>query len=132
IAVIAWMAGILYVFRLFVYHSEETEFVVKQRLTEWEKRLLRFIVTPAMGVAWLAGLTMAALMPAITRQPWFAVKLVLVVILSAMHGFATRLQRKFAMGDPVPSNRALRLINEVPTLLMIGIVIMVIVQPWSR
>lgn len=132
VAVIAWMAGTLYVYRLFVYHSQETEYVVKQRLSDWEKRLLRFIITPSMAVAWIAGLAMVYLQPFLLHEPWFHVKLTLAIVLSGMHGYGSALQRKFANGDRVPSNKTLRILNEVPTLLMIGIVVMVIVQPWSR
>ena len=132
VAVIAWMAGILYLYRLFVYHREEKEYVVKERLVDWERRLMRFIANPAMIVAWLAGLTMVYLQPSLMLEPWFHAKLTFAVLLTGMQGFAGRLHRKLASGEPVPSGKALRILNEVPTLLMIGIVVMVIVQPWSR
>jgi putative membrane protein len=132
IAVIAWMAGLLYLPRLFVYHaaskpgSEQSE-----TFKLMEKRLLRYITTPAMLAAWALGL-MLAFGGAIdwSRDGWFHAKLALVLALSAFHGLLAMWTRDFAMDRNTRSARFYRIANEVPTLLMIGIVILAVVRPF--
>ncbi|WOH50917.1 protoporphyrinogen oxidase HemJ [Bradyrhizobium sp. sBnM-33] len=130
IAVISWMAGMLYLPRLFVYHCE-AEVGSKQSETfkamEW--RLLKVIINPAMIIAWLAGLYMAWSGHWYTSG-WFHAKLTLVVILSGLHGFFSRWVRDFAADRNTRSQKFYRIINEVPTALMIFIVILVIVKPF--
>ena len=113
IAVISWMAGMLYLPRLFVYHSE-AEIGSKQSETfkVMERRLLKAIINPAMIVTWLH------------------VKLALVLAMSAVHGFFSRWLKDFAADRRPRSQKFYRIINEVPTVLMIFIVIMVIVKPF--
>jgi protoporphyrinogen IX oxidase len=130
IAVIAWMAGMLYLPRLFVYHCE-AEVGSKQSETfkVMERRLLKAIINPAMIVTWLAGLYLA------WSGQWFSAgwlhgKLLLVLILSGVHGFFARCVKDFAADRNTRSQKFYRIINEVPTLLMIGIVILVIVKPF--
>ena len=130
IAVIAWMAGMLYLPRLFVYHCE-AEIGSKQSETfkVMEGRLLKAIINPAMGVTWLAGLYLA------WSGSWFSAgwlhgKLLLVLILSGVHGFFARCVKDFAADRNKRSQKFYRIINEVPTLLMIGIVILVVVKPF--
>jgi putative membrane protein len=131
IAVIAWMAGMLYLPRLFVYHcqtppgSEGSE-----RFKVMERKLLKGIINPSMLAVWLFGLTLAWLTEAYL-EPWFQLKFLLVVILSGFHGFLVRSWRDFAADRNRRSERFYRMINEVPALLMIGIVILVIVRPFS-
>jgi protoporphyrinogen IX oxidase len=131
IAVISWMAGMLYLPRLFVYHCE-TEAGSKQSETfkVMERRLLKAIVNPAMIVTWLAGIYLAWA-GKWYLAPWFHAKLVLVIIMSAVHGFFARSVRAFAADRNSHGQKFYRIINEVPTLLMIGIVILVIVKPFS-
>jgi len=130
IAVIAWMAGMLYLPRLFVYHCE-AEIGSKQSETFklMERRLLRAIINPAMIVTWLAGLYLA-----VTGHwfaaPWLHGKLLLVLLLTAVHGFFSRCVKNFAADRNVRSQKFYRVINEVPTILMIGIVILVVVKPF--
>ena len=130
IAVISWMAGMLYLPRLFVYHCEaEKGSVQSETFKVMERRLLKAIINPAMIVTWLAGLTLAWTGHWFSAG-WFHGKLALVVLMSAVHGFFSRWVRDFAADRNRYSQRFYRLMNEVPTLLMIGIVILVIVKPF--
>jgi protoporphyrinogen IX oxidase len=131
IAVISWMAGMLYLPRLFVYHCE-AEIGSKQSETfkVMERRLLKAIINPAMIVTWLAGIYLVWA-GSWYRAPWFHAKLLLVLILSGVHGFFVRWVRAFATDKNPHSQKFYRIINEVPTVLMIGIVVLVIVKPFS-
>jgi len=130
IAVIAWMAGMLYLPRLFVYHCE-SDAGSKQSETfkVMERRLLKAIINPAMIVTWLSGLYLA------WAGHWFSSgwlhgKLLLVVILSGVHGFFSRCVKDFAADRNARGYNFYRIINEIPTILMIGIVILVVVKPF--
>ncbi|GAA5626064.1 hypothetical protein Brsp05_01335 [Brucella sp. NBRC 12953] len=130
IAVIAWMAGMLYLPRLFVYHcaaapGSETSETFKIM----ERRLLRFIINPAMIVTWIAGLWMAWEIFGF-QGGWLHAKLLLVVLLSGLHGYLSKATRLFAQDKNTKSAKHWRIINEVPTILMILIVILVIVKPF--
>jgi protoporphyrinogen IX oxidase len=135
IAVIAWMAGMLYLPRLFVYHcAAEKGSVQSETFKIMERRLLRAIINPAMIATWLLGLWLAWHGPD-SRYGWFAsgwllAKLVLVLALSALHGFFARWVKDFAADRNRHSQKFYRIINEVPTLIMIGIVILVVVKPF--
>jgi putative membrane protein len=130
IAVIAWMAGMLYLPRLFVYHavavpgSPESE-----TFKVMERRLLKAIINPAMIATWVLGLWLASLVPWWSAG-WLHMKLGLVVGMSAVHGFFARCVKDFAADRNARSQRFYRVLNEVPTLLMIAIVILVIVKPF--
>jgi putative membrane protein len=130
IAVISWMAGMLYLPRLFVYHCE-AEIGSKQSETfkVMERRLLRAIINPAMIVTWLAGLYLAWAGHWFSH-PWLHAKLLLVVLLSGVHGFFARSVKDFGRDANRRSQKFYRIINEVPTVLMIGIVVLVIVKPF--
>ena len=130
IAVISWMAGMLYLPRLFVYHCE-AEIGSKQSETfkVMERRLFKAIINPAMIVTWLAGLYLAWAGHWFTFG-WLHVKLALVLAMSAVHGFFSRWLKDFAADRRPRSQKFYRIINEVPTALMILIVIMVIVKPF--
>jgi protoporphyrinogen IX oxidase len=130
IAVISWMAGMLYLPRLFVYHCEaETGSKQSETFKVMEHRLLKAIITPAMIVTWLAGLYLAWAGHWFSAG-WWQVKFVLVLVLSGIHGFFSRCVRDFAADRNTRSQRFYRIINEVPTILMVGIVILVIVKPF--
>jgi protoporphyrinogen IX oxidase len=135
IAVIAWMAGMLYLPRLFVYHcAAEKGSIQSETFKVMERRLLRGIINPAMAATWLLGLWLAWHGPD-SRYGWFAAgwldaKLVLVLILSALHGFLARWRKDFAANNNRHSQRFYRIINEVPTVLMIAIVILAVVKPF--
>ncbi len=130
IAIISWMAGILYFWRLLVNHAMETEAVVIERFKGMERRLRRAIMNPAMVASLIFGVTMLALNPALLRQPWMHVKLTLVALLLFNHHQAVTSERKLGEDPRAFTDKRLRLMNEVPTFLMIGIVIMVIVRPF--
>ena len=130
IAVISWMAGMLYLPRLFVYHCD-AEVGSKQSETFkiMERRLLKAIINPAMIVTWLAGLYLAW-SGHFFSSGWFHGKLALVIVLSGVHGFFSRWVKDFAADRNTRSYKFYRVINEVPTVLMIGIVILVVVKPF--
>ena len=132
ISVIAWMAGMLYLPRLFVYHADaEKGSVQSETFKVMERRLYRGITTPAMIAAWVFGLWMVIGFQAVDwSQKWAWVKAVMVILLSAFHGLLGRYRRAFAEDRNDKSSRFFRSINEIPTLLMIVIVIMVIVKPF--
>jgi len=130
IAVIAWMAGMLYLPRLFVYHCEaEAGSKQSETFKVMERRLLKAIINPAMVVTWLAGLYLAWA-GHLFSAGWFHGKFLLVLLLSGVHGFFSRWVKDFAADRNTKSGEFYRFINEVPTLLMIGIVILVIVKPF--
>jgi putative membrane protein len=132
IAIIAWMAGLLYLPRLFVYHaaskpgSEQSE-----TFKVMERRLLRYIAAPAMIASWVLGLWLA-FSGAIdwSRGGWFLAKLILVLALSAFHGLLAVWTKDFAMDRNMRSARFYRIANEIPTILMIFIVILAVVRPF--
>ena len=130
IAVIAWMAGMLYLPRLFVYHSvAEKGSVQSETFKVMERRLLRAIINPAMIATWFLGLILA------WQGHWFAAgwlqaKLALVLILSGLHGLFARWVKAFGADRNVHSQKFYRIINEVPTIIMIAIVILAVVKPF--
>ncbi len=130
IAVISWMAGMLYLPRLFVYHcgvapGSETSETFKVM----ERKLLRFIINPAMVVSWVAGLWIAIEIFGF-HGAWLHAKLAMVLGLSAAHGYFAKAVADFARDEGRREHRFWRFMNEVPTLLMIFIVIVVIVKPF--
>jgi putative membrane protein len=130
IAVISWMAALLYLPRLFVYHVDAVPGSKQSETFKvMERRLLRFIATPAMIVVWLTGLWMAW-DAGLFAQGWLHGKLLLVLLLSAIHGLNAKWTKDFAADRNQRSARFYRMANEVPTLLMVGIVVLVIVKPF--
>jgi putative membrane protein len=129
-AVISWMAGMLYLPRLFVYHCEaDPGSRQSETFKIMERRLLRGIINPAMVVSWALGLWMANEGNWL-GAPWFLSKLALVVVLSGIHGFLARWMGDFAADRNQHSQRFYRIVNEVPAVLMIGIVILVVIKPF--
>ena len=132
ISIIAWMAGMLYLPRLFVYHSG-TEMGSGQSETfkVMERRLLRAIINPAMVLAWIFGLALL-FTPGVVdwSAGWIYLKLAAVIAMSGLHGWFSRWRKAFERDQNTHSARFFRLWNEVPTVLMILIVIMVIVRPF--
>jgi protoporphyrinogen IX oxidase len=135
IAVIAWMAGMLYLPRLFVYHcAAETGSVQSETFKVMERRLLRAIINPAMIATWVFGLWLAWLGPD-SRYGWFAsgwlwAKIILVLGLSAVHGLLARWRKDFAQDRNRHSQRFYSIINELPTVLMILIVLLAVLKPF--
>ncbi len=130
VAIISWLAAMLYLPRLMVYHAEaEPGSKQSETFKTMERRLLRFIATPAMIVAWATGLYLAY-EGGLFREGWLHGKLLLVVLLSAGHGLNAKWVKDFARDQNRRPARFYRIANEVPTLLMIGIVVLVIVKPF--
>lgn len=130
IAIIAWMAGLLYLPRLFVYHCEaEKGSVQSETFKIMERRLLKAIMNPAMIVAWAAGLYLAW-DANLWLDRWFMAKFACVLGLTFLHHMLVRDVKRFAADANERPQRYYRILNEVPTLLMIGIVIFVIVKPF--
>lgn len=130
IAVMSWMAGMLYLPRLFVYHTAaEIGSVQSETFKVMERRLLRAIINPAMIVTWATGLWLAWRGFQFSGG-WLHAKIALVIILSAAHGYFSASVRRFAADRNDRLARHWRIMNEVPTALMIGIVILVIVKPF--
>ncbi|BAT58227.1 hypothetical protein GJW-30_1_00750 [Variibacter gotjawalensis] len=130
IAVIAWMAGMLYLPRLFVYHADAAVGSDKSETFKvMERRLLKFIINPAMAITWVVGLWLAY-DGGFLKSGWFHVKFACVFLLSGLHGYFSAAVRAFAEDRNTKTARHWRIMNEVPTLLMIIIVVMVIVKPF--
>jgi len=130
IAVIAWMAGMLYLPRLFVYHCEaEPGSQQSETFKVMERRLLKAIINPAMIAAWLLGLWLVW-SAGWYSAGWMHAKFALALAMSAVHGLFVRYVRAFAEDRNRRSQRFYRIVNEVPTLLMIAIVILVVVKPF--
>ncbi len=132
LAVISWMAGLLYLPRLFVYHAEaEIGSDKSETFKIMERRLLKFIMNPAMIASWILGLSMLYANPGMMQgQGWMHAKLLFVVLLSGVHGMLAGQTRRFANDANTKSAKYFRILNEVPTVLMIAIVIMAVVQPF--
>ncbi len=130
IAIISWMAGMLYLPRLFIYHCDaEKGSVQSETFKVMERRLYRLIVNPAMVISWVLGLWLGYA-GGHFGSGWFHAKLALAVLLSAAHGYFGGAVRRFAEDRNDRPPRFWRMVNEVPTILMIGIVILVIVKPF--
>ena len=131
ISVMAWMAGMLYLPRLFVYHCDaETGSELSETLKVMERRLLRLIINPAMISSWVFGLTMlVASGDVLWSQPWMIIKLVCVVFMSIAHGEMAKWRKEFEADRNRRSQKFYRIANEVPTILMVVIIIMAVVQP---
>ena len=131
ISVISWMAGMLYLPRLFVYHVNA---VVGGELSEtlklMERRLLKFIINPAMIATFVFGIALIALQPVYLQMGWMYAKLALVLLMSGVHGFYAASVKRFASGENKRSATFWRWMNEAPTVLMIGIVLLVVLKPF--
>ena len=129
IAIIAWMAGMLYLPRLFVYHCEaKAGSPQSETFKLMERRLLKAIINPAMIGSWALGLWLAW-SGGWFWSPWLLAKAALVLMLSALHGFYVRWVRDFAADQNRHSQKFYRIINEVPTVLMIVIVLLAVLKP---
>lgn len=130
VAVISWMAGLLYLPRLFVYHVEnDSSEDLRKLFPIMEYRLYRYIMNPAMVVAWASGLYLA-LVSYFFYEIWFLMKFSLVIVMTATHFYLGALGRAFKAGKNTHNSRFYRILNEAPTLLMLAIVALVIVKPF--
>lgn len=132
IAVISWMAGMLYLPRLFVYHVDAEKGSVKSETFKiMERRLLKYIMTPALAATWIFALLMiAAKSEYLFSQGWFHAKFTLVFIMSGIHGVFSKWVKVFAAEENTKTTKFYKIWNEVPTVLMIGIVILAVVKPF--
>jgi protoporphyrinogen IX oxidase len=130
IAVIAWMAGLLYLPRLFVYHCETAPGTPEsERFKVMERKLMRGIINPSMIAVWILGLTLSFITGA-WHEGWFHAKFGLVIVMSAIHGFDAMTLKTFARDANTRSARFYRIWNEVPAALMVAIVILAVVKPF--
>ena len=131
IAVISWMAGLLYLPRIFVYHAENnTEKNTSEIFKIMERRLMFYIMTPAMILSWFFGIFLILINEiSITLNLWVQTKLFLVVLLTIYHLFLGYYLRKFALDQNKKSAKFFRIINEIPTILLILIIFVIIYKP---
>ena len=130
IAVICWFSGIFYLPRLFVYHAMSEDEASNERFKVMERKLLKLIMNPAMIVAWVCGILLIAMGGLDFGSVWGWAKLLGVIGMSAAHGWLGARRKEFAQGTNTRSGRTYRLANEVPTVLMLVIVVAVIVRPF--
>lgn len=129
ISVISWMVGLLYLPRLFVYHSENiTNKDITSTFKIMEYRLYRFIMNPAMMVVWLSGLV---LLYDNGIETWLSIKFLLVLLMTSFHIFLKRCINNFEQESNQYSSKFFRIINEIPTVLLIFIIILVVLKPWT-
>ena len=130
IAVISWMAGLLYLPRIFVYHSEAEHESQKEVFKTMEKKLYNYIMMPAMLLSWLFGILLIhSLGFTIFAELWMQIKTVLVVILTYYHFLLGKYLNDFALNDNKRSSKFYRIINEVPTIILIVVVFVVVFKP---
>ena len=130
IVVITWMAGMLYLPRLFVYHAEAQKGSdVSETFKVMERRLLKMIINPSMILVFLTGISLAFL-TGYWQSGWLEAKFILVLGLGGLHGYFARCVRAFAEDANERSARFYRVLNEAPTILMILIVVLVVVKPF--
>ena len=130
ISVMSWMAGLLYLPRLFVYHAETTVGSVRaETFKVMERRLLKAIMNPAMIASFVFGIWMIVLAPGLLYEPWMHVKILCVLLMAGCHGVFSKMRRRLENDEPSRSPRAYRIWNEVPTALMVIIVFMAVVKP---
>jgi len=131
ISVIAWMAGLFYLPRLFVYHADATPgSELSETLKVMERKLLRIIMNPAFILAWVFGICMMVANPDLFQQGWFHVKLTGVVAMTIYHHVLARWRKTFAADENTRPNGFYRKMNEVPTVLMFIIVLMAVPKPF--
>ena len=130
IAVISWMAGLLYLPRIFVYHSENNNEIISNVFKTMERKLFFYIMTPAMTLSWIYGLVLIHEIGFDQLGSlWLQLKLILVVILTAYHFYLGLLLNQFKVNQNKKTSKFYRYINEIPTLMLILIVFIVIFKP---
>jgi len=130
ISVMSWMAGLLYLPRLFVYHAETSVGSVRaETFKVMERRLLKAIMNPAMIGSFVFGIWMIVLAPGLLHEPWMHVKILCVLLMAGCHGVFSKMRGRLENDEPPRPPRAYRIWNEVPTVLMVIIVFMAVVKP---
>jgi len=132
ISIVAWMVGMFYLPRLYVYHADSKKGSEKDKVFQvMEKRLLRVIMNPSIIVAFITGLMLASIYGFAALGPWFHIKLFLVLVLVAMHGFLAKCRKDFLNGKNKRGPMFYRVLNESVTVVFVLIVIMVVVKPFE-
>jgi putative membrane protein len=130
IAVISWMVGLLYLPRLFVYHVENNSAESSKIFKVMEKRLMKIIMNPAMIITWLSGLSVLWILGFNNIfSLWLSIKFLFVIVLSGYHGFLSKCLKDFESDRNKRSSKFFRVINEIPTIILIIIVFLVIFKP---
>ena len=131
ISFVSWMAGLLYLPRLFAYHCEEKHnSKTYEKFCLMEKRLLKFIMTPAMIFTWIFGICLFVInLEILSSSIWFITKFFLVIVLSAFHGYLSVCRKKFIANSNKQSAKYYRVINEIPTVILILVVLLVVFKP---
>ncbi len=130
IAVISWMAGLLYLPRIFVYHSGATHDTQKDIFKVMERKLYNYIMMPAMLLSWLFGILLIhSLGLSVLSEKWMQIKTILVLILTIYHFLLGKYLNDFALNNNQKTSKFFRIINEVPTLILIVVVFVVIFKP---
>ena len=131
ISFVAWMAGLLYLPRLFVYHAEEkVNSKTYNKFIIMEYRLLKFIMNPAMIFTWIFGILLVSYdINSVVFTLWFSLKFFLVVALSAFHGYLSKCRKYFSYKNNQKSARFYKVINEIPTVILILVVFLVVFKP---
>ena len=134
IGMVTWFAGLFYLVRLFVYHAETDEMeqpereILSNQYGLMERRLFTIITTPGMVITWICGLFMLHLNPGYLGEPWLPIKLGLVVLLTLYHFWCGRLMRQLIEGRNRLSSQKFRMLNEAPTLLLVGIIFLAVLK----
>ena len=128
IAVISWMAGLLYLPRLFVYHSQIKDKKTNELFKTMEIKLLRIIMNPAMIITFISGISLIHFVG--FSSGWLHFKILLVIFMSIFHGFLARCRKEFVNDNNQRSEKFYRIINEIPTILMVLIVVLVVFKPF--
>ena len=132
IAMVAWFAALFYLPRLYVYHTKATGgSELDMTLQVMERRLLKAIMTPAMVATWILGLILFIVYrPEYVSEGWIHAKLLLIFILSGFHGFLSKCRKDFTAGQNKRSEKFYRLINEVPTVILIAVIFLAVLKPF--
>ena len=129
VALISWMVGLFYLPRLFVYHAEATSDDVRATLSVMQAKLMKVIMTPAMLVTWLSGILLVASLG--QAGLWLLLKIVCVLALTGFHGVCSKWRKELAAGTSTRPGKFFRMMNEVPTVLLIVIVGLVVFKPFG-
>lgn len=131
VAMVCWFAGLFYLPRLFVYHSMSEDAVSRERFNVMQRKLYRGIMTPAMIATLILGLWLVWQVPGYLSQPWLHIKLTLVFLLVGYHHVCGAQVKRFARGENGKSHVFYRWFNEIPVVILLAVVILVVVKPFS-
>ena len=130
IAMVTWFAGLFYMFRLFVYHTENKDDASNVKLLKvMEYRLYKYITNPGMMATWSFGLITLYNAQHLLRTPWFHIKFTLLIVLTAYHVFVGKTLKRYANDDVCYTSKQCRMLNEVPTLFLLAIVFLAVLKP---